>query len=64
MAAIIKCVKAYMIFQVIKVLYNDNNYYKLIINYIAKLFMKRRIDMYSACQSKPRSYRNISMYTK
>ena len=60
MAATIKCVTAHMIFQVIKVLYNGFNYYKLIINYISKLVIKRtRIDIYSACQSKPRSYRNI-----
>ena len=62
MDAIIKCMTAHMIYRVIKIVYNDYNYYKLIINYITKLFMKRkRIDIYSACQSKPRSYRNMSM---
>ena len=62
MAAIIKCVTAHMIFHVIKFVYNDYNYYKLIINYMTKLFMKRtRIDIYSACQSKPQSYRYMSM---
>ena len=40
MAATIQCVTEHNIFQVIKVLYNDFNYYKLIINYITKLFMK------------------------
>ena len=47
---------------IIKIVYNDYNYYKLITNYITKLFMKRTIiDIYSACQSKPRIYRNMSM---
>ena len=67
MATTITCVTAHIIFHVIKVLYNDYNYNKLIINYIKKMFMKRaRIDIYSACQAiaawfKPRSYRNMSM---
>ena len=44
---------AYMTFQVIKVAYNDYNYFKLIINFITKLFRKRtKIDMYSPCKSK------------
>ena len=61
MAAIRKFVKEHMIFKVIKVLYNNYNYYKLIINCITKLFMKRTIiDIYSAFQSKPLSYRNMS----
>ena len=43
-------------------LYNDYNYYKLIINYITKLVMKpTRIDIYSACQCKLQSYRNMSL---
>ena len=63
MAATIKYVTAHIIFQVIKVLYNDYNYYKLIINYIIQLFMKLiRIDIYSACQSKHRSYSNMSVF--
>ena len=61
MDSTIQFVTARMIFQVIKVLYNDYNYYILIINYITKLFMKRTRNDISAYKSKPRSYRIMSM---
>ena len=35
-----KCVTVHMMFPVIKFLYNDYNYDKLIINYFTKMFMK------------------------
>ena len=65
MAAIIKYVITHMIFHVIKVLYNDYNYYKLIINYITKLFMKRtRIDMYGMAKKTSKLQKYEYFYTK
>ena len=64
MAATIKCVTAHIIFQVIKVLYNDYNYYKLIINYITKLFMKRTRYLFGMSKQISKSQKYEYVYTK
>ena len=56
---------AHRTFQVITILYNNYNYYKVIINNITKLFKKRtRIEMYSTCQRKTCSYIHAWFYMK